>query len=154
MADNDDSKTLFQMIYASAATKNFESDELDEILNSARRNNTELGVSGMLLYHEGSFIQALEGEQSIVEKLYNKIEKDTRHTDTLILHRTHVNERSFNDWSMGFFRTDRVADEDKSAFNEFLPRGFNQELNGNPEMAQKVLLGFRDGRWRRKVNTG
>lgn len=70
---------IFQLVYISAANKELPEEELQEILVKARINNESLDISGMLLFHQGSFIQALEGPQSAVESLYNKISEDTTH---------------------------------------------------------------------------
>jgi len=52
---------LIQLIYVSAATNRFNPAELRELLRLARLKNQQLDVTGMLLYHEGSFLQVLEG---------------------------------------------------------------------------------------------
>ncbi|NJO83577.1 MAG: BLUF domain-containing protein, partial [Blastochloris sp.] len=44
-------------------------DQLREILVKARDKNRRLNVTGMLLYRDRFFIQALEGEQEVVEPL-------------------------------------------------------------------------------------
>ncbi len=67
---------LHQLVYISAAEHDFPEKELQELLAKARENNSKLDISGMLLFHEGSFIQALEGEKAAVESLYNKIGQD------------------------------------------------------------------------------
>ena len=69
---------------------------------AARRKNPALGVTGLLLYSNGMFIQMLEGEKSVVTKLYNKILLDTRHHKEIILFHQDDLERDFGDWSMGF----------------------------------------------------
>ena len=43
--------------------------------------NPASGVTGMLLYGNGTFLQALEGDEKVVADLYGKIEKDSRHID-------------------------------------------------------------------------
>lgn len=65
-------ESIHELIYISAARHNFTEEELQELLVKARHNNQSLGVTGMLLFHEGSFIQASEGEKGQVEKLYEK----------------------------------------------------------------------------------
>jgi len=66
-------------IYASAATRHFETAELTALLQAARKHNDGAGLTGMLLYTEGSFFQVLEGVPDAVEALYARIELDKRH---------------------------------------------------------------------------
>jgi len=65
----------------------------------------------MLLYREGFFIQALEGEQEVVESLYKKIAKDRRHKNVTLVYTHEIDKRGFGDWSMGFniLSNDHVA---------------------------------------------
>jgi transposase len=44
---------IYQLVYISAANKEFTEDELQNLLTKARINNGNLGVSGMLLFHQG-----------------------------------------------------------------------------------------------------
>ena len=54
---------MYSLIYVSIATKPFSAAELVDLLKHARRNNEKAEVTGMLLYKEGNFMQALEGEE-------------------------------------------------------------------------------------------
>lgn len=66
---------MHQAIYSSAAVEPFIDSALAELLALARLNNGRLGVTGMLLYHDGSFLQALEGDEGVLENLYTKLAK-------------------------------------------------------------------------------
>jgi hypothetical protein len=68
---------LIQCIYASAAGRAFDTEELAQLLKVARDNNAKLGLTGMLLYAEGSFFQVLEGPAQVVDALYAKSKKLT-----------------------------------------------------------------------------
>lgn len=94
-------ETLIHCIYASAASREFTPEELDELLVVARRNNEALGVTGMLLYEKGSFFQILEGPSEAVEPLYAKIGTDKRHASISKLILEPIEERNFPNWSMG-----------------------------------------------------
>ena len=56
----------------------------------------------MLLYSDGNFIQVLEGDQILIDALYNKILMDDRHSGKLKLMEGTLEKRNFPDWSMGF----------------------------------------------------
>jgi hypothetical protein len=142
---------LIQLIYVSAAKNLFNPAELRELLRLARIKNERLGVTGMLLYHEGSFLQVLEGPLSAVEPLLETINHDQRHEKVMLLLRREIEERNFADWKMGF--------ADVAAQSQPLP-GFRDyfqshssflDLLGDPKTIEGVVAGFRDGRWRQYI---
>ncbi|MCG8591615.1 MAG: BLUF domain-containing protein [Proteobacteria bacterium] len=146
---------IHQLIYASAATQDLSDEDLESILEAARRNNTVAQVTGMLVYHEGSFLQVLEGEREIVEALFDRIESDPRHTSAMVLLRAEVPERGFDQWSMGFYRTQGSDVRALPGLNDFLRRGFtDRNATEHGEAARKILSAFREGRWRRRVEAG
>jgi hypothetical protein len=68
-----------QLIYASAALAPFSEGDLQQLLSEVRAKNERLGISGLLLFHDGSFLQFLEGNSEVVHELYNTIQTDSRH---------------------------------------------------------------------------
>ena len=96
------STDLIYIVYVSAATRSFSDDDLAALLASFRQNNVHMGITGMLLYCDGQFIQVLEGPRAIVERLYDRIEQDPRHSTVLKLLEQPIKERCFPEWSMGF----------------------------------------------------
>ncbi len=80
----------------------YTNDDLSNILTKSRKNNTAKDVTGLLLYHEGSILQILEGDKEVVLSVYHKIEKDERHHKIIKMISGTTEERNFPDWSMGF----------------------------------------------------
>lgn len=93
---------LYYLIYLSSAKNLFTEAELSDILTKSRLNNTSKDVTGLLLYHEGSILQVLEGNEETVTALYNKIEQDRRHSNIMKMVSGTSEQRHFPDWSMGF----------------------------------------------------
>lgn len=93
---------MFQLVYLSTAVNLLAEDELNDILQISRDNNSALDITGLLLYHEGNIIQVLEGEELEVMNLYYKIERDPRHKGIIKMISGQVLERYFSGWSMGF----------------------------------------------------
>jgi hypothetical protein len=94
---------MYQIVYAGAASQDFTAADLKKLLVRARMRNDEVGVTGMLLFNDGTFLQALEGEARAVNDTFVRIENDPRHRDFSILHRGAGHEgRVFGDWSMGY----------------------------------------------------
>lgn len=143
--DDQEPEPAYQLIYISAANHDFTEEELEQLLKAARENNHALNVTGMLLFHEGSFIQALEGDQTIVENLYKKIGTDVRHVETKVLYRGTVPDRDFKNWSMGFYRSNQSNTANLEGFHQFLKTGFISQ--DGDSRARKALLAFRDGKW-------
>lgn len=95
---------VYTLIYASSAKWRLEEIELEHILSRARMNNEQAGITGMLLYAEGNFLQILEGQREDVEILFDQINKDKRHHGIIKLMTLESSLRHFPDWSMGFQR--------------------------------------------------
>lgn len=78
------------------------------ILRECKLNNPGIGVTGVLCYSEGIFLQVLEGGRSAVNELYNRIARDPRHTDVELLCYDEIGERRFAGWSMGQVNISRL----------------------------------------------
>ena len=137
--------SLYSLIYVSSARVPFSKPELTNLLEIARRNNTALGVTGMLLYKDGNFMQALEGEEDTLRKLHNKIQADPRHNGMLTLLKKPIEERQFPEWSMAFRNLADESLRDKSGYSEFLNSPLTkEEFSKTPSRAQKLLLAFKE----------
>lgn len=99
---------LVRLLYASRATHTVEQDELNAILRSSKAENPALGITGVLCFSEGIFLQVLEGGRSAVNRLYNRIVTDPRHTDVELLVYEEISERRFAGWSMGQVNMSRL----------------------------------------------
>lgn len=78
-------------------------EDLNALLDVARRNNAQKGISGILLHGYGFFIQLLEGDTDIVQDLfYNHICLDTRHHSLKVLQEGEAGRRLYSDWAMAF----------------------------------------------------
>ena len=91
---------LVRLLYASRATDPACS-AVEEILAHCRQFNPISGITGILCYGGGIFLQAIEGGRMAVSDLYGHIQKDPRHKDVVILHYEEINERRFGGWTMG-----------------------------------------------------
>ena len=109
---------MFYMLYMSSAVKSMNYDELSALLQQSRDNNHKRGITGMLLYQNGTFMQMLEGEKQIVLDLYDKISNDDRHTGIHTVLSGEIKERNFQDWSMGFFNMDKAGEFPK--YSEYI----------------------------------
>lgn len=92
---------LVRLLYASRAAHPMGEAELQAILKSSREHNPATGLTGLLCYTEGIFIQVLEGGRDAVNARYKAIVDDARHRDVIILSYEEIGERHFAGWSMG-----------------------------------------------------
>ena len=92
---------LVRLMYASRAVPSIDHDELHSILRQSKQNNPQHGITGLLCFSGGIFIQTLEGGRSAVSRLYNRISADPRHTDVVLLSYEEIGERRFAGWAMG-----------------------------------------------------
>ena len=88
--------------YVSTAAGGLTDADLEGLLTSARRRNEEQGVTGALLFHDGSFVQYFEGPPEGVEEVYGHIRGSKLHRGIIELERAQVPERQFPRWLMGF----------------------------------------------------
>lgn len=92
---------LVRLMYASRAVPSIDHDELNAILRQSKHNNPQHGITGLLCFSGGIFIQTLEGGRSAVNRLYGRITADPRHTDVVLLSYDEIGERRFAGWAMG-----------------------------------------------------
>ncbi|MEM6527909.1 MAG: BLUF domain-containing protein [Chloroflexota bacterium] len=131
------------LVYVSFATQEMSGDNLEGLLLQCKKNNASRGITGMLLYRDGYFIQALEGEEDVVMDLFRKIERDTRHSNVIIAHKESITERSFDEWSMGY---KNISGVDLSKYPEYRDyEEFSPEyFVNNPSRDVSLLNSFYD----------
>ena len=98
---------LVRLLYASRAVDHAPA-AIQAILDSAKRHNQSSGVTGLLVYGGGVFMQAIEGGRQAVSDLYGTISRDARHKDVVLLHYEEIVERRFGGWTMGLVDVSRV----------------------------------------------
>ncbi len=135
---------MFFLVYVSSATWPFSGEDLRVLLETCRKNNAELGVTGMLLYKDGNFMQVLEGDEGAVRGLYARIAADPRHGGEITLQEGFAEGRQFPDWSMGFRDLNAPEVRATPGFSEFLSTPLTgAEFAADPTRAQKLLLTFK-----------
>ena len=120
---------LVRLLYASRAAEAVTHDLVEAILQSSRKHNPALGITGVLCYGGDVYMQVLEGGREAVNALYNKIVRDERHRDIALLHFEEVAERKFSGWTMGQVNLAKVNPSlllkysDKPVLNPFATSG-------------------------------
>ncbi|WP_149274288.1 BLUF domain-containing protein [Pareuzebyella sediminis] len=97
---------MYTLTYESKATKPLTNADFGKLLKEARSFNQNNGITGCLISYRGNFIQILEGDQKVVQALYERIKVDSRHTDVKLFSEDHISERDFPDWGMAYYPID------------------------------------------------
>jgi hypothetical protein len=112
---------LIRMIYLSKAVEEQTRQLTETILRTAQAWNAQNGITGVLCWGQGMFLQALEGERAKVTKLYARIHADPRHTDLELIHCESIAERRYAGWSMAHVALVDVDPDKTIVWPEFDP---------------------------------
>jgi hypothetical protein len=136
---------MIQVTYVSRTREPMSSEQLLDLLCQCRANNRESGVTGMLIYGNGTFLQALEGEEPLVDELVAHILEDPRHADIEVLSRRPIERREYADWSMGFDLVDDDGLREVEGLRDFGAAHFNfDHLASNGPVVQRLLEHYRE----------
>ena len=134
---------VLSLTYLSSATQKPDADELERLLRSVRVKNEALGITGLLLYADGNYVQTLEGPGDVVDAAFGRIVADPRHRGVFVAWREEIEEREYPDWSMGFREMDAEQAASIPGFNDYLAlRGRTAGRSSPAEVFHRI---FRDG---------
>lgn len=122
---------LIELLYTSTATGEMTEEQLVGLLEHSRRNNEAAGITGLLIFHEGTFMQVLEGEKEAVMDLYQRIFLDPRHTGSRVLWQAPLETRTFGEWAMAYRALSDVVPARLEGYSRFLEEGFAGNVAGN-----------------------
>jgi hypothetical protein len=139
---------MIQISYVSAAAHPLTAEELLALLEQCLKNNAANGITGMLLYGNGTFLQTLEGDEKTIDALVERIRTDPRHAKIQFLSRTSIQSRHYSEWTMGFKRvSDRVL-QAIPGLNDFGERNFNFDfLTQNDSVVETLMNHYRSPHW-------
>lgn len=133
---------LEYLIYSSAAVESFNQADLKLLLEISRRNNAPRGITGMLLYREGRFLQYLEGAPAAVAAVYDHIERDQRHHSVQTINSGQLPKRIFPEWSMGYRNLAGIRAVNTAGFSDCLLPTFQPRDQGGA--ALRLVQLFQD----------
>jgi hypothetical protein len=112
------SGALHRTVYMSTAVGVLRAEELDRIYLRAKSANSREGITGLMLLYEGVFLQVLEGPVAGVTSLMEKIRRDRRHANLVVLESRAVEARSFHQSPMHFIAARNLSAGEKQAFSD------------------------------------
>ena len=104
---------LHRLIYVSRSSNVVGEDPdaaLHQIVAASMSNNRTMDVTGLLLAHQGWFLQVLEGPSAEISGLMGRISRDRRHREVRTVSSDMVETRLFSDWNMVGARLGPEAD--------------------------------------------
>lgn len=119
---------IFHLVYVSHAVEDISYTDIQDILAVSRQNNARDGITGLLIYREGYFLQLLEGTEQSVKNVLGNIMMDDRNHSLRVLIEAQ-GERLFADWSMAYIDGDISSNETEELIEFFdvcLQAGANQ----------------------------
>ena len=132
--------SIRQIVYVSSGVRVYTADEVEKIADAGRINNTEHGVTGILLYYNGNFMQLLEGDPASVAETFKRVSNDFRHSGIIKLQDSIVETRSFPDYRLGFSAITRDAAKPVSELFEELPAGWG--VKPDAKIDRKIVTLF------------
>lgn len=102
---------MFQLSYHSKSTTKLHDVDLQNILDTAILNNAANDITGCLIYHNSCFVQILEGNESDLMQLFEKIKEDPRHKEVTLLWENDVDKRTFDNWNMAYYQLNNETEK-------------------------------------------
>ncbi|MBN2595460.1 BLUF domain-containing protein [Labilibaculum sp.] len=131
---------LIHIVYLSYSSKELSENELNDLLAVIRRKNEIQNITGLLLYNDEAFIQVIEGDREMINKIFDLICKDTRHTNVLKLLEEPITKRAFPDWSMGFRKISKEQNMQLPGYSDFMQNKHSEIDNVKCAAAVRHLL--------------
>ncbi len=102
---------LYRMIYISRAVPGLGYNDLRDIMAKSEVNNSQVGLTGLLCFGNGIFLQILEGGRRAISHTYERILRDPRHHSAELIAFDPVMHREFVEWSMKLVQIDEDSPE-------------------------------------------
>lgn len=138
------------LIYKSSAVGSPAQDDLENLLLEVRARNKADHITGLLLFHDGHYLQVLEGLRNKVFACYDRIKVDHRHRRFSVVRSEAIEKRNFADWDMAYTPFSSLSAAHQKSFidlEKFSNTVKNQELvqdKYNHALVDTFLSGFRN----------
>jgi hypothetical protein len=112
---------LTSVTYTSLARLDLQPSDLEDIHRTAREVNSLEGITGLLVFNGTHFLQIVEGSETAIDELVQRLRRDPRHTGFEIRDQRKVGGRSFPDWSMELVRVNASYFQARDTLADRLP---------------------------------
>jgi hypothetical protein len=129
---------LYSLVYVSTAARMLSMEDISRLLEKAQQRNLDEGVTGVLLYSDGNFMQCIEGPAQGLARVYECIKFDSLHFGMIDLVREPIEVRDFPEWSMAFRVAGAMGASSPTQQDELLSQRLS--LSGVPISLSRGLL--------------
>jgi len=127
---------IVAITYVSTSSMPVDAKSVESMLDVFRSNNRAAGITGVLLYCNGSYMQYMEGQREAVDAIYRKIALDTRHHGIVELFDGAIAARESSEWDMGY------SEMGTQTFRQLIERPWASRPNASDSMIKNMLGTF------------
>jgi len=131
---------LWAIVYVSTASHLLTDEELKALLRKSNCKNPDSGITGMLLYQDGNFMQLIEGPKSAAYTLYEKIQRDPLHLGIITLLEQPIEKRLFAEWAMKFRNIGELTLDEQLKVNPYYDGSLDSETYIHKPSQSLLLL--------------
>lgn len=147
-----DPARLMALTYDSHAVQPLTADELAALVARAKAFNREVGVTGLLLYHDGNFFQYLEGPAQGLERVMERVRRSSLHRHLYVHVQGETDRRYFDDWDMGLADISGMQGDRLEGLRQALAARWGAD--GAQQPGLRLLLNFAEHMTRRPDPAG
>ncbi len=104
------------IMYKSIPDKGIKKSEFQELLQNSQERNQMHHITGYIFLSKTKIVQLIEGDDEVIDALYNRIKNDTRHTDVSMILDKEIEKRTMMNWNMAILD---FWNDEKATFDEF-----------------------------------
>ena len=119
---------LKSLTYTSLAKLDLSACDLEAIHHTARNLNALEGITGLLVFNGTHFLQIIEGAETAIDDLVERLRRDRRHSALEVRDTRRVEQRSFPEWSMELVRVSTDQFEAKETIRTRIPASISDDV--------------------------
>ncbi len=104
------------IMYKSIPSKDIGKSKFQELLQNSQERNRLHSVTGYIFLSKTKIVQLIEGDDVVINKLYDRIKLDNRHTEVSVILDKQIERRTMMNWNMAILD---FWNDQKATFDEF-----------------------------------
>lgn len=104
------------IMYKSIPSEGIEKNKFQELLQNSQERNQLHHITGYIFLSRTKIVQLIEGDDTTIDALYNRIKNDTRHVEVSIILDKQIEKRTMMNWNMAVLD---FWNDKKATFDEF-----------------------------------
>lgn len=131
MINTSNGSSVKRLVYTSYLSSDTSEADIFHMIKKAQKNNIDQEISGFLISDSEKLVQLIEGPESNVDKLFEKIKTDTRHDDVEIKFQDMADFRIMPFYGMGLCLVNStVSYQQDFYFTRYQAREFSSLFEG------------------------